>query len=61
MYSKLDNVNNNEVNKTIIEYNGKYMEFISYLCTNPNAFQRYNRLSSEDAADTFAKIKNKVE
>lgn len=25
-----------------------------------SAFQRYNRLSSEDAADTFAKIKNKA-
>lgn len=34
--SDLDNKNNDLVNRTIIEFDAKYSEFISYLCTHPD-------------------------
>lgn len=35
LLSRLDNLNNNEVNKKILEYDRKFSELISYLCMNP--------------------------
>lgn len=42
--SELDNNNNDAVNKKIIEYDAKYSELISYLCTHPNETENINQI-----------------
>lgn len=54
LLTKLDNLNNNEVNKKIFEYDGKYSEFIAYLCSNPEQLDNI-----DNAINTFKEVKKK--